>query len=178
MEIEICWENFESYIKFSIEKWHFSFFYPIFPELGHFIQLWKITPFFYNNFFGFGGGKLPPLRAPLECNSSTDSLKDGMERLKKRGMVFEICLWISLFSLGMHSDFNWKNALDRRKWIFLSLLNICALKWKTILFFKTKVWYAQSPGRLGSSINPTTRYNLKTQPNNGFEKFAPRIHRD
>ena len=38
-----------------------SIFYPIFPDLCYFIKLWKITPFFYNNFFGFGGGGSFPL---------------------------------------------------------------------------------------------------------------------
>ena len=35
-------------------------FYPIFQDLCHFIQLWKISPFFYNNLFGFREGNLPP----------------------------------------------------------------------------------------------------------------------
>ena len=49
-------ENFEIYIYKSQRKIHFlSIFYPIFPDLYHFIQLGKITPFFYNIFFGFGG---------------------------------------------------------------------------------------------------------------------------
>ena len=44
-----------------------SIFYPIFPDLSHFIQLSKITPFFYNKFLCFGGGGASPLplRSPL-----------------------------------------------------------------------------------------------------------------
>ena len=39
-----------------------SIFYPIFPDLCHFIQLWKITQFFWKQCFGFGGrGELTPL---------------------------------------------------------------------------------------------------------------------
>ena len=48
-----------------------SIFYPIFQDFCHFIQLWKITPFFYNNFFGFWGARKllpPPMRAPLAVN--------------------------------------------------------------------------------------------------------------
>ena len=70
MGMEICWDNFEIYIYKSQWKIDFlSIFYPILPDLCHFIQLWKITPFFYNNFFGFvGGGAFPLLSAgaPVE----------------------------------------------------------------------------------------------------------------
>ena len=56
--------------KISMENWLLKpFFYPIFQDLCHFIHLWKITPFFYNNFFRFRGRyyPLPSLRAPLFC---------------------------------------------------------------------------------------------------------------
>ena len=61
-------ENFRIYIRKS--QWKIDFlpiFSPIFQDLFHFIQLWKIPPFFYNNFFRFrwGGESSPsPLRAP------------------------------------------------------------------------------------------------------------------
>ena len=45
------WENFKIYIRKS--QWKIDFlpiFSPIFQELCQFIQLWKIKPFFYNNF--------------------------------------------------------------------------------------------------------------------------------
>ena len=35
-------------------------FYLIFPDLGHLIQLWKITPFFYYIFSVSWEGRLPP----------------------------------------------------------------------------------------------------------------------
>ena len=55
--IEIGWDNFKIYIEKSQCKIDFlSIFYPSFPDLCHFKQLWKIRPFFYNSFFGFGGG--------------------------------------------------------------------------------------------------------------------------
>ena len=47
---------------------YYPFSISSFPDLCHFLQLWKITPFFYNNFSGFGGGGAslsPPLRAPM-----------------------------------------------------------------------------------------------------------------
>ena len=37
-----------------------SIFYPMFTDLCNFIQLWKITPLFYNNLFGFGRGEASP----------------------------------------------------------------------------------------------------------------------
>ena len=42
-----------------MENWLFSIFYPIFPDLCHFIQLCKITAFIYNNFFRLGGEAFP-----------------------------------------------------------------------------------------------------------------------
>ena len=54
----------------------FSIFYPFFPDLCHFIQLWKITPFFYNNFFGFGGGGKLPLPFPPPCGRPWVAPKD------------------------------------------------------------------------------------------------------
>ena len=54
--------NFEKILKFfdenSIEKLNFLFFY-FFENLLLKIELSEITPFFYNNFFGFGGD-FPP----------------------------------------------------------------------------------------------------------------------
>ena len=44
-------------------------FYPfsmLFPALCHFLQLWKITPFFYKNFF-FGWGELLPSPCGRPC---------------------------------------------------------------------------------------------------------------
>ena len=64
----MCWEKFEIYREKSQWKIDILFiFYPIFQDHCHFIQIWKITAFFYNIFFGFGGWGLPPppLRAPL-----------------------------------------------------------------------------------------------------------------
>ena len=47
--------------KIAMGNWRFSIFYPIFLDICHFIQLCKITPFFYNHFLGFGGGgSFPP----------------------------------------------------------------------------------------------------------------------
>ena len=37
-----------------MENWFFPIFYPSFEDLCHFMQLGKITPFFYNKFFCFG----------------------------------------------------------------------------------------------------------------------------
>ena len=42
-------------------------FYPKSQDLCHFIQLWRITPFFHNNFFGSEGRRRfapPPAGAP------------------------------------------------------------------------------------------------------------------
>ena len=52
----------------KIEKWEIDFlpiFYHISQELCNFIHLWKIAPFFYNNFFRFRewGVPLPPAGA-------------------------------------------------------------------------------------------------------------------
>ena len=60
--------NFEKILKFfdenSIEKLNFLFFFILiffsFENLLLKIELSEITPFFYNNFFGFGGGDFPP----------------------------------------------------------------------------------------------------------------------
>ena len=61
MGIEICWENFEIFIYKSQCKIDFlSIFYPFFPDLCHFIQLWKIIPFSTTILSVSGGGKLPP----------------------------------------------------------------------------------------------------------------------
>ena len=52
--------------KISIENWFWPGFYPLFPDICHFMQLWKmyVTQFFNNKFFGFGGDSpLPPSRA-------------------------------------------------------------------------------------------------------------------
>ena len=50
----------------SIEIDFLPIFYPVFQDLCHFIQLSKITPFFYNNFFLFRGYvTLRPLLAPM-----------------------------------------------------------------------------------------------------------------
>ena len=55
------WENFKIYIRKSQWKLDFqAIFSPIFKDLCHFIQLWKIPPFFYNSFSGFRGGGSPP----------------------------------------------------------------------------------------------------------------------
>ena len=56
--------NFEKILKFfdenSIEKLNFLFLLFIFFEnLLLKIELSEITPFFYNTFFGFGGGEFP-----------------------------------------------------------------------------------------------------------------------
>ena len=48
-------------------QWKIDFlsnFYPIFPDLCHFIQLYKITPFFYNFSVSGGGGSFPPCGRP------------------------------------------------------------------------------------------------------------------
>ena len=61
MRIEILLRQFWNlHIKISMENWLFIHIISHLPGLCHFIQLWKITPFFYNNFSGFGGGGLPP----------------------------------------------------------------------------------------------------------------------
>ena len=67
--------NFEKILKFfdenSIEKLNSLFFFYFlffFENLFQKIELSEITPFFYNNFFGFGGGEFPPfppLATPL-----------------------------------------------------------------------------------------------------------------
>ena len=68
--------NFEKILKFfdknSLEKLNYLFFYFyfFFENLLLKIELSEITPFFYNNFFGFGGGgefpPFPPLATPLQ----------------------------------------------------------------------------------------------------------------
>ena len=61
------------HIKISMEAWLFIHFLFHFQDHCHFIQLLKITSFFYNIFFGFGGGEgeLPHsfLRAPQEIGA-------------------------------------------------------------------------------------------------------------
>ena len=67
--------NFEEILKIfdenSIEKLNFFIFYFYLLYVGNFFLLkidpWEITPFFYNNFFGFGGGRFSPfpLATPL-----------------------------------------------------------------------------------------------------------------
>ena len=57
--------NFEKILKFfnenSLEKLNFLFlFFIFFENLLLKIELSEITPFFYNNFFGFGGGGISP----------------------------------------------------------------------------------------------------------------------
>ena len=49
--------NFEIFYENSIEKFNFIF---IFENLLLKIEPSEITPLFYNNFFGFGGGGFPP----------------------------------------------------------------------------------------------------------------------
>ena len=62
---QILWkfrENFEIFWWTSIEKLNFLFiylFFYFFENLLLKIELSEITPFFYNNFFGFGGGDFP-----------------------------------------------------------------------------------------------------------------------
>ena len=58
--------NFEKILKFfdenSLEKLNFLFlFFIFFENLLLKIELSGITLFFYNNFFGFGGGGISPL---------------------------------------------------------------------------------------------------------------------
>ena len=69
---KLLW-NFEKILKFfdenSIEKLNFLFFfififYFCFENLLLKIELSEITPFFYNNLFGFGGGEFPPFPPP------------------------------------------------------------------------------------------------------------------
>ena len=60
--------NFEKILKFfdenSLEKLNFLFLF-FFENLLLKIELSEITPFFYNNFFGFvGGGDFPPFPHP------------------------------------------------------------------------------------------------------------------
>ena len=59
---------FEKILKCTHENlngnWFLPIFYPIFQELCNFIQLWKITPFFYNIFSVSGGSSPPPAGAP------------------------------------------------------------------------------------------------------------------
>ena len=75
MENECFW-NIKIYIQKSQWKIDFlSIFYPIFLDLCHFIQLWKITPFFSNYFFGLWGGGvspcLPSAGVPLNCSRNS-----------------------------------------------------------------------------------------------------------
>ena len=63
----------------SIEKMEFFYFYFYFGKVSLKIEPVEITPFFYNNVFGFGEGKFPPspLATPLgatsRCRSSVRS---------------------------------------------------------------------------------------------------------
>ena len=79
--------TFEKILKFfdenSIEKLHFySFlflFFISFENLLLKIELSEITPFFYNNFFGFRGGGISPLPPGYAldggCSNMTNLLK-------------------------------------------------------------------------------------------------------
>ena len=49
-----------------MENWFLPIFYPIFLELCLLIQLWKITPLFYNN-FSVSGGSFPPSPCGQPC---------------------------------------------------------------------------------------------------------------
>ena len=69
--------NFEKILKFfdenSLENLNFLFFY-FFENLLLKIGLSEITPFFYNNFFGFeGGGEFTPFPPgyALDCTISS-----------------------------------------------------------------------------------------------------------
>ena len=50
--------------KISMKKWFLPIFNLIFQDLGHFTQLWKITPFLYNNFSGLVRSSLSPWGRP------------------------------------------------------------------------------------------------------------------
>ena len=66
LRFEIFWENFKIYIWKSQEKLIFNHFLSDVPGILSFYTALENKTIFYNNFFGFGEGKLnPPLRAPL-----------------------------------------------------------------------------------------------------------------
>ena len=58
-------------------------------DLCHFIQLWKITPFLYNNIFRFGGGKLPPPPAGAPENNQIIKISDKIQ-LKSTNTISEL----------------------------------------------------------------------------------------
>ena len=68
-----------------------------FSKKCHFIELWKIIPFFSNQFFGLGGGGIPPspLHKSAYGGSKRNALLDNFRRIRikmkmSRKVVFQI----------------------------------------------------------------------------------------
>ena len=81
---KLLW-NFERILKFfdknSLEKLNFLFFYFYFlSKICDFIYPWELTSFFYNNFFGFGGG-ISPLSPPWLRPWDRGALKNLLQAL-------------------------------------------------------------------------------------------------
>ena len=92
--------NFEKILKFfdenSIEKLNFLFFI-FFENLLLKIELSEITPFFYNNFFGFGG--ISPLSLWLRpCWFPKLWYQTGLFPCRMK-LNFAFFLWISFYRI-------------------------------------------------------------------------------
>ena len=91
-----------------------SIFYPIFQNLCHFIQLSKITPFFYSNFFCFGGGgKLPPFPP---AGAPAYVIDRGISNLKHSIQRFMACYFLAHYhqQSSRNTDF-WRVCLIQGK---------------------------------------------------------------
>ena len=75
------WENFEIFWYKFLRKMEILFFlflfFIFFDNLLLKIELSEITPFFYNNFFGFGGGGISPLSPWLRPCFGVEIESDG-----------------------------------------------------------------------------------------------------
>ena len=100
IRIEICEKIYIQKSQWKID--FLLFFSPIFQDLCHFIQLWKITPFSPTIFSVSGGGALPPMRAPLVIG---DIFHD-QSRVLTRNINLFLCL-VPVYKVGGQGRQEW-----------------------------------------------------------------------
>ena len=126
-----CWEIlrtfWKSLMKILLKNWIFILFFILFFEnLLLKIEPSEITPVFYNNFFGFGGGgNFPPFLPLATPLTHTERRAWKIKTVLQRGkfIVEKGYSWID-FPAGKNSEnsgFSHGIRLDQRKiWIFKS----------------------------------------------------------
>ena len=109
--------NFEKILKFfdenSIEKLNFLFFFIFifyfFENLLLKIELSEISPFFYNNFFGFGGGSPFPPGYALAFNRKIPQIfiHHKWNLLELFFIIYSIILQKNMFSFFTNLKYRW-----------------------------------------------------------------------